>query len=64
MANKNAMSMVEREAYFFNGNIPYSQRKETFARKMVLLVLFKGKKFANEWAKVNRPYEMRAMMAK
>ncbi len=61
MAKNAAVADVKREDYFFDGSIPFSVRRERYASKMLLLVLFRGEEYANRWAEVNMPYELRAM---
>jgi hypothetical protein len=61
MARMNAMASVKREDYYFDMSIPFSRRRDTYARKMLLLTLFKGEEYASRWAEANMPYELRAM---
>lgn len=46
---------IKKIAYYRNKTIPLSVRMEAFAKERLLLDIFKGIRYANQWAKVNRP---------
>ncbi len=46
---------IKKIAYYRNKAIPLKERMEAFAKERLLLDIFKGIRYANQWAKVNRP---------